>query len=77
MTATTPSESFKQFAQPILDRLGSYPHAELDYSSVKKQGTRMIKAECDECGYAVRLTRKWLDVGAPICPVDNVPMQIK
>ena len=76
MTATMPSESFKQFAQPILDLLGEYPHAELDYSSVKKQGTRMLKAECGECGYSVRLTRKWLDVGAPICPVDHVPMSV-
>jgi hypothetical protein len=35
----------------------------------KKQGTRMLKAECGQCGYTVRITRKWLDgVGAPHCP---------
>jgi hypothetical protein len=75
MTATTAGDAFTQHAQPIIDELGAYPHAELDYSSVKKQGTRMIKAECAECGYAVRLTQKWLDVGAPICPVDHVQMK--
>ena len=77
MTATTAGEAFKQYAQPILDGLGPYPHAELDYSSVKKQTTRMIRATCAECGYAVRLTRKWLDVGgAPICPIHHAIMEV-
>ena len=85
MTATTPSESFKQFAQPILDRLGPYPHAELDYSSVKKQTTRMIKVECWYCrdasehgkGYTVRVSAKWLEAGGPpICPIHNHVMDI-
>ena len=78
MTATTPSEAFKQFAQPLLDRLGAYPHAELDYSSVKKLGTRMIKATCRECEYTARLTRKWLDAGGPpICPIHDSVMIAK
>lgn len=76
MTDTTAGELFKRYAQPILDRLGPYPHKKLNYSNIKKQNTRMIKATCGECGYAVRLTRKWLDVGgAPICPVDHVQMK--
>ena len=38
----------------------------------------MIKAECqcDGCGYTVRLTRKWIEFGAPICPVHMEPMVI-
>ena len=31
-------------------------------------GTRLIKAECPECGYVVRITQKWIDVGMPTCP---------
>jgi hypothetical protein len=77
MTATTAGDAFTQHAQPIIDELGAYPHAELDYSNVKKQNTRMIKATCGECGYAVRLTRKWLDAGgAPICPIHHKQMSI-
>lgn len=34
----------------------------------KKQTTRLIKCVCGECGYTVRTTQKWLDVGAPHCP---------
>jgi len=36
----------------------------------KKQSTRMLKAECPECGYTIRLTKKWADVGLPSCPTD-------
>lgn len=33
-----------------------------------KQTTRMKKAECGQCGYTVRLSAKWLEVGPPGCP---------
>jgi hypothetical protein len=28
----------------------------------------MLKLVCPACGYAVRTTRTWLDVGRPLCP---------
>jgi hypothetical protein len=34
---------------------------------MKKQSTRMLKLECDECGYVVRTTQKWINVGVPVC----------
>jgi hypothetical protein len=36
-----------------------------------KQGTRLLKAMCahEECGYTVRVTSKWLEIGPPHCPV--------
>jgi hypothetical protein len=31
-------------------------------------GSRLLKVECEECGYVARVTRKWLDeAGAPFC----------
>jgi hypothetical protein len=33
-----------------------------------KQSTRLKKCICSECGYTVRVTQKWLEVGAPHCP---------
>lgn len=70
MTATTAGEAFKQSVAPILESLGPYPHAKLDHTNRKKQTTRLIKCECEECGYNVRITRKWLEeVGAPHCPI--------
>jgi hypothetical protein len=33
----------------------------------KKQGARLLKAQCMTCGYVVRVTAKWLALGAPHC----------
>lgn len=38
-------------------------------SAPPKQGTRLLKCACPECGYTVRIARKWLvETGAPLCP---------
>jgi hypothetical protein len=57
-------------------KLGTYPHAALDPSEgIKKQSTRLLKVECEACGYTVRVTRKWLDeAGSPLCPCNEKPM---
>jgi hypothetical protein len=34
----------------------------------KKQKTRLLKACCAECGYTVRVTARWLEIGPPHCP---------
>lgn len=64
----------------LCEPLGLYPHATLDSAAKeasggdKPGGTRLLKAECQDCGYTVRVTRKWLDIGPPICPKDLKPM---
>lgn len=45
-------------------------------SRPKKQTTRMRKCECAECGYTVRTTTKWLELGPPHCPVHGA-MQVE
>lgn len=36
----------------------------------KKQTTRLLKAACPKCGYAVRITKGWVtESGLPKCPV--------
>lgn len=37
-------------------------------SAPKKQSTRLHKVACAECGYTVRVTAKWLEIGPPHCP---------
>lgn len=67
--------TFKQRYATLLERLGPYPHAALRPSKVKRQGTRLLKCECPECGYVCRVTAKWIkEAGAPICPTDRVAM---
>ena len=71
-TSTSAGESFNTDMQGIADVLGDYPHAALDTSNIKKQGTRQIKCECSKCGIIFRLTRKWIDIVGPAgihCPL--------
>jgi hypothetical protein len=60
-TATRSGDDFTTDMQAISDVLGDYPHAALDVSDIKKQGTRMIKIECGDCGMITRTTSKWID----------------
>jgi hypothetical protein len=69
MTATAAGPSLKAFCITMAGALGDYPHKMLDKQMIngeKKQGTRMLKLECS-CGYVVRTTQKWIDVGLPTC----------
>jgi hypothetical protein len=70
MTATVAGPELEPKLQAIAATLGEYPHAQLNLSSKKKQGTRLIKASCPGCTYVVRITQKWLtEAGAPYCPM--------
>jgi hypothetical protein len=69
MTATTAGDELASQLTALSDRVGVYPHAALIHSSESKpQSTRMLKIECPECGYTVRTTAKWIEVGLPTCP---------
>jgi hypothetical protein len=74
LTATVAGPKFTAWAEPVLARLGAYPHADLVPSNAqKKQTTRMLKCVCSDCGYTVRVAGKWLaDMGAPHCPEHGV-----
>lgn len=64
----------RKVLDPILKRAGKLPHARINAGTIKrkKAGTRLLKAECAECGYCVRVTKKWLDVaGAPFCGIKS------
>ena len=58
------------------DYCDTYPHESLDVSKIKKQSTRMLKAECTDagCGFMLRTSKKHLlfaiqEVGGLSCPV--------
>ncbi|MAX14051.1 transcription elongation protein SprT [Sphingobium sp. GW456-12-10-14-TSB1] len=76
MRATTPGYAFLAAIAPILTDVGPLPHARLDTdgesTAPKKQKTRMLKCECQACGYTVRTARKWLELaGASLCPIKD------
>jgi hypothetical protein len=76
MTATVAGPELTEKMKVILDKLGHYPHATLDMSKRKKQGTRLVKASCGLCEYTIRITRKWIDeLGLPNCPGCGDPLE--
>jgi len=71
-TATVAGEELLVRLRAISTELGPFPHSKLiPIKDHKPQSTRMIKCACAQCGYQIRLTRKWLEVGIPECPVDS------
>jgi hypothetical protein len=69
LTATHAGEALSKRLNAIAGELGEYPHSALSATSgTKKQSTRMLKAECGQCGYIIRMSAKWADSGLPTCP---------
>jgi len=67
MRSTEPGKLLEERLNTLCKKIGDYPHASIDKTTAKKQGTRMIKLECVGCGYVVRTTQKWIEVGIPNC----------
>ena len=68
-TTCVPGEALKRDLAAIIKTIGPYPHAKLKLGirRTKKQTTRLLKAECPDCGYTIRVTAKWVEVGLPTC----------
>lgn len=74
-TATTAGADMIVRFEAMLIELGPFPHSKIvPVKLPKTQTTRMLKCSCPTCDYTVRLAKKWLDVGEPICPVDKISM---
>ncbi len=72
LTDTAPGDALTATLRGLANELGDYPHAQLtageEGGGLKKQGTRMLKIECESCGMVARTTAKWLDSpGLPTC----------
>lgn len=69
-TATYGGDNWRAWAAPIVKSLGPIPAAPLDIGEKPATSqTRLIRAECAECGFLFRTTRMWIDaVGALRCP---------
>lgn len=71
LTATFASATLVETCKAFSAELGEYPHSKLDSlkEPSKKQSTRMLKCECQTCGYTCRVSNKWLEqAGEPHCP---------
>jgi hypothetical protein len=73
MTATTEGPEWHEWADPILADLGPLPGADLrgGENGRKKQTTRLLKMECDDCGLVLRISAKWIENGDVSCCPDR------
>lgn len=82
MTSTVPGEASIPVLKDIAKELGKYPHAKIDPNSRKKQGTRLLKLQCDSCGWTARVSglqarRLHDDSACPVCAsVDTLKWDI-
>lgn len=77
-TSAAAGPELKAVLERIANDLGPFPHPTLSPATplIAKQSTRMVKCECPDCGYTARTTRKWLDIGTPICPVCHIDTEV-
>ena len=76
LTSTTAGAWLSNELGDIAQILGAYPHAKIDPNSRKKQGTRLLKLQCNSCGWTARLSglqaRRLHDASAcPVCASIN------
>jgi hypothetical protein len=84
MRSAEPGPLLREHIAQITARLGPFPGARLNFEkgrsgesgeeedgadAPKVQSTRLLKAQCSTDGYTVRVTRRWLEVGPPHCPL--------
>ena len=67
MTATVAGPVLREWITSKIEDMPKFDYGSLDLSNRKKQTTRMVKVECMDCGYTLRTTQKWIDVGLPTC----------
>ncbi len=72
MTATTSSPDLIEKLKLIIEEIGEYPHASLNFTKKPTQSTRMLKITCTVCGYLVRTSAKWASMGMPTCVCGGV-----
>lgn len=76
-TATTAGADLIVRFEQLAQELGPFPHSKIVPIKVPKtQTTRMRKMECGDCGYVARAAKKWLEMGALLCPCNKAPMKI-
>jgi len=60
----------------IADLLGNFPHGRLNIPrAASSAGVKRPGAKCLTCGYEIVMLKKFLEVGAPFCPMNHGLME--
>lgn len=69
-----PNNELGKIVKLIIAKIGPYPHKRLIPKTRLTIKRERPYAQCSECSYRVPMLKKFLDVGPPICPTDNIMM---
>jgi SprT-like family len=76
MRSAGAGEWLKQDLLRIAEKLGVFPHGRLSLPvRVMDKALKRPGAKCQMCKYEVVMLRKYLELGAPICPKDMILME--
>jgi hypothetical protein len=69
MTAAVPTDELRVRLRQLADEIREpYAHGEIrPGANERTQSTRLLKLACPSCGYVIRTTRNWLEIGVPLC----------
>ncbi len=72
MKATEETPELVGKLENLIKEIGPYPHGKLSFETTttekKTDGPMKVICEDDECGYNVRIGKKWVEKGFPTCP---------
>jgi hypothetical protein len=71
MRSSTASHWLQDDLKDIINELGDFPHAPVipALQFAKPDKCRIHKCSYTDCGYTVRVAKKWIEVALPVCPV--------
>jgi hypothetical protein len=67
MKSTPTGPELARWIDATIAAMPAFAYGSLNLDGRKKQTTRMVKVACPDCGYTLRTTAKWLEVGVPTC----------
>ena len=76
MRSASAGALLKHQLNEVAEKLGSFPHGRLNLPIRNMQkAAKRPGARCAKCGYEVVMLKKYLSLGAPICPKDMKSME--
>ncbi len=72
----TLKQNLRSLAKILEQEFGAYPHEALQVGSpIINVSRKTPQAICESCGYKISVFRKFVLIGAPLCPKDKTQMK--
>jgi len=75
MRYASAGDALKERLTRIAAEIGPFPHGTLARKPPRPRPADPPRARCRNCGYQLAIPRRYLQYGAPMCPVHRVEME--